>query len=196
MGLSWALTGLYALLLASHGLVRATVGLNWPLMGLTLASHRHLRASTGLNRPLMDHYGPIGPVMGLYGPLRTSTRIHRPFAGLYEPLRASVGLTWASHGPLRASTGFSRLLMGLYWIVSHGFLVLVFFPWLPRSPFCSGGVWGEGSALSCSNWRFVWLATLFWALVGALNPRDFSFSTSYIVLRPRLKSFPFFVMFS
>ena len=107
-----------------------------------------------------------------------------------------VGLTWASHGPLRASNRFSRLLMGLYWIVSHGFLVLVFFPWLPRSPFCSGGVWGEGSALSCSNWRFVWLATLFWALVGALNPRDFSFSTSYIVLRPRLKSFPFFVMFS
>ena len=40
-----------------------------------------------------------------------------------------------------------------------------------------GGGLGEGSAQSCSYWRFVWLATLFWALVGALNPRDFSFSS-------------------
>ena len=30
----------------------------------------------------------------------------------------------------------------------------------PQTPFCSGGL-GEGSALSCSIWRIVWLATLF-----------------------------------
>ena len=82
--------------------------------------------------------------MGLYGPLRTSTRIHRPLAGLYGPLRASTGLTWASHGQLRASTGFSRLLMGLYWIVSHVFFSFSFFSLATQIPLLQWGGLGGG----------------------------------------------------
>ena len=48
-GLSWTYSCLYAHLLASHGPLMATVGLNWPLKGLTLAFHGPLRASTDFN---------------------------------------------------------------------------------------------------------------------------------------------------
>ena len=53
---------------------------------------------------------------------------------------------------------------------------------MTRSPFCWGGGLGAGEVgavlflKSCSIWRFVWLATLFGALVGALNPRYFNLS--------------------
>ena len=132
------LMGLYGPLWASTGLKWASLGLSWPQP----ASHGPLRATHGPLRAIRASHGPLRATWACHGPLLASSDVY--------VLRASSGLSWASPlRTLRASTGLTWTSTALYLTQPAsdgslldslmGFLVTVPFPWLPRSPFCSGG---------------------------------------------------------
>ena len=172
-----ASTRIYAHLLASHGPLMATVGLNWPLKGLTLAFHGPLRASTDFNNgpstglawatwalygPRMSVYRLLRATWAFHGPLLASTHIYRASTtcgplratwasyNLYGPLRASTGLSWAS---LRAQTSTPTLRQ---WsnqpdaAAQRTASFVVFCPWLPDLPFHKGGLDRGVGVLACS----------------------------------------------
>ena len=142
---------------ASHGRLRSTTG----HMG-------HLWASTGLYAHLPGLYDLRATTghMGLLQPLWASTRIHWPLMGLSTCTDIYTYPTTMEQSARRGGTADSFL---------RSFLSLA-----SRSPF-SRGVWIEGLAFLLALRSFVWLATLFWALVGALNTRTLSFSSFVFV---------------
>ena len=179
--------GLFGLLRTSHGPLRASAGLYRPQPALTghmgpqRASHGHLRATTGL--------------FGYTGLSWANAGLNWPLMDLYGPLRASHGLLMGHFGPHGPSTGLSRAYAGhkghkaISW-ASIGLYVLLPGLYRPmwgrgrRSPAPSGDLFGWPHCFG----RWLEPSTLGF-LVSLLR-------ASYFVLRPRLKSFPFFVMFS
>ena len=162
--------GIYGPLLASTGLSWATTGHSW--------------ASTG-------HMGLSWASTGLFGRLRASSGLS--WASPLRTLRASTGLTWTSTALyLTQPASDGSLLDSLM-----GFLVTVPFPWLPRSPFCSGGGSGGRGRRSPAPYGdlFGWPHCFGrWLEPSTLGILVYLLRASYFVPVSRVSHF--FVMFS